>query len=110
MSPSATSASSRPPRNLFAPRSGAWQSAHEWLRSPTFRLNVACPRAIAARASGLEVSIATGRPFPAILTSIVIVKLSSDSAGYGRPVVSWPCASRKSSRLITRPNALTCLG
>ena len=41
---------------------------------------------------------------------MVIVRLSADSAGYGRPVVSGPCASRKSSRLITRPYILTCFG
>src|SRR2546426_10126311 len=108
--PAETSARSRPPRNLLAPRSSVWQSAHEWLRSPTRFSKLAFPRAIAARASALDVSTLTGRPFDARLTSIVKRRFSVDSPGSGRPVVSGAWTARKSSTLITRPYALTNFG
>src|SRR3989454_5954166 len=110
VSPVATSPRRRPPRNLLAPRSSVWQSAHAWYRSLQRFSNVAFPRAIAARAWELDVSTLTGRLFDALLMSIVKFKLSVDWAGSGPPVVSGACTMRKSSRLITLWYALTNLG
>src|SRR5437879_5139561 len=79
-------------------------------RPPTCREHDARPRSTGARAAGLVVSTATGRPLDAILTRSVASWFAALSDGSARPVVASACTERKSSRLITRPYSATTRG